>query len=590
MNADQKIDSYLASALALREGNPGSRWLTLLQGVLTGWSLWLVAVGCQSAVTPEPTPPQWFEDVTEKVGLDFVHDPGPVGEYQLPQIAGSGAAFLDFDGDGRLDIYLIHNGGPSGRRNQLFRQGPDGRFRDVSSGSGVDVAGWGMGAAVGDINNDGRPDLLVTEFGRLWLFLNNGNGTFSDITQAAGVNSLLWGTSAAFFDYNRDGWLDLVVVNYAQYDPSWPCFHPGGGRDFCTPTHFPEAVTRLYRHQGTEMPRFEDVTVSSGLARATAYGLGVYCADFDGDGWPDIFVASDQRPNRLWINQRDGTFKEDALVRGLAYNCLGKPQANMGIAIGDVDGNGLFDIFVTHLTDETHALWVQEPRGWFRDRTTAAGLASPRWPGTGWGTVLIDFDHDGALDLALVNGRVIRAREPVSGVPEPWAWYAERNQLFANDGTGIFRDASLENPAFCGIPGVYRGLAYADFDNDGAVDLLVTALAGRARLFRNVALKRGHWLRVRTVDRVLRRDAYGAEVTVRAGGRDRTQTVMPASSYLCSNDPWLHFGLGSAERIDAVVVHWPDGLIEEFPTLSSNQAVVLHRGEGRLTSSKQKKP
>jgi hypothetical protein len=520
------------------------------------------------------------------------------GDYFMPQIMGSGAALLDFDNDGRLDLYFLQNGGPNSRStNRLYHQEADGRFKDVSAGSGLDVAGYGMGVAVGDVNNDGFPDVLVTEYSGLRLFLNNGNGTFTDITKEAGLESVLWGTSASFFDYDRDGWLDLVVVNYLDYSPSRPC-GDAGKPDYCHPNAFGGAVTKLYHNRGLEkgdadlnkkvrVPFFEDVTLKSGLGRLPGPGLGVVCADFDGDGWPDIFVANDSKANRLWINQRDGTFKEEGVVRGVAFNGLGRPQANMGVALGDVSGQGQFDLYVTHLTEETNTLWKQGPRGLFRDQTAAAGLASPLWHGTGFGTVLGDFDHDGTLDLAVVNGRVARAGKLASGEPgasgglEPfWRDYAERNQLFANDGSGRFRDISPQNKPFCGTAAVSRGLACGDLDGDGALDLLVTTVAGPARLYRNVAPGRGHWLLVRALDPALKRDAYGAEITVRAGDRRWLRWLNPASSYLCSNDPRAHFGLGQAERVDAIEIRWPDGAAEVFPGGAADRAVVLRKGEG----------
>jgi len=539
----------------------------------------------------EPAEPAWFEDVTERAGLDFTHDAGPVdGTYFLPQIVGSGAALFDYDQDGRLDILLVQNGGPkSGSTNRLYHQGRDGRFTDVSKGSGLDVAGYGMGVAIGDVNNDGWPDVLITQYRGVRLFLNNhGNGTFTEVTKAAGLDSPLWATSAAFVDYNRDGLLDLVVVNYLDYDPASGCADGGGRRGYCPPRTFYGTVTKLYRNLGraagarTDTVRFEDVTLASGLGRQPGPGLGVACADFDGDGWPDIFVANDDQPNHLWINQHDGTFREEARERGVACNALGKAQGNMGVAIGDVDGDGRFDVFVTHLTEETHTLWLQKPRGLFQDRTAAARLASPRWRGTGFGTVLADFDHDGALDLAIVNGRVSRGQPAESGALSAfWKDYSERNQLFANDGTGRFRDISAENAPFCGSARVSRGLACGDVDGDGAVDLLVTTVAGRARLYHNVAPKRGHWLLVRAIDPALKRDAYGATITVEAGGRRRVSWVNPGTSYLCSNDPRAHFGLGRAARVDSIRVQWPDGNDETFPGRAADQLVVLRKGEGR---------
>jgi hypothetical protein len=564
------------------------------------WSLALVALagvlfwaqrGRSPSSSPAPEVPAeapWFQDVTDVAGLDFVHDAGPVAarNYFMPQALGSGAALFDMDGDGRLDLYLLNNGGPRGRPNRLYRQLPNGTFKDVSKGSGLDFAGYCMGVAVGDVNNDGRPDVLVTLYDGVRLFLNEGGGKFRDVTREAGLDNPGWGTSAAFVDYDGDGWLDLVVVNYVAYDPTWPCTDPSGQPEYCPPRIFPGRVTRLFRNLGRESGgrgvRFRDVTVPSGLGRCAGPGLGVVCADFDGDGWPDIFVANDGAPNHLWLNQRDGTFREAAVVQGVAYNVMGHSEAGMGVALGDVNGDGLFDLFVTHLTEETNTLWRQGPRGLFRDLTVASGLASPRWRGTGFGTVLADFDQDGALDLAVVNGRIKRGPALDNPALGPhWGRYAERNQLFANDGSGYFRDLSEANPPLCGTPNVARGLAWGDVNGDGAIDLLVTTVAGRARLYRNVAPKRGHWLLVRAVDPDLKRDAYGAEVTVRAAGKTWVRLINPAGSYLCSSDVRAHFGLGRAARVDGLQVLWPDGTAEAFPGRRADQAVVLLKGKGK---------
>jgi hypothetical protein len=553
--------------------------------------LLVLGLGCQRPVASVPqtsTGPPWFVDVTDEVGLHFVHDAGPVGNYFMPQIVGSGAALFDFNGDGLLDILLLQNGGPNSRStNRLFRQERDGRFTDVSAGSGLDVAGYGMGVAIGDVNNDGWPDVFITEYGRVRLFLNNGDGkSFTDITKEAGLDNLSWGTSACFVDYDRDGWLDLVFVNYVDYDPSRACPGKGGKRDYCHPSTFAGTVPRLYRNLGRQADaphgvRFEDVTVKSGLGRIPGPGLGVVCADFNGDGWPDIFIANDSKPNRLWINQHNGTFQEEAVQRGLAYDGMGQAQANMGVALGDVDGRGLFDVLVTHLTEETHTLWKQGPRGLFRDQTAAAKLSVPRYRGTGFGTVLADFDHDGALDLAVVNGRVSRGSNAEAPGLEPfWQSYAERNQLFANEGNGQFRDISADNAPFCGTAAVARGLACGDLRNTGALDLLVTTVAGSARVYRNAVPNRGHWLTVQAADPALKRDAYGAEITVQAGQRRWLRWINPGYSYLCSNDPRAHFGLGQLEKVGSIEVRWPDGTAEMFPGGPVDRFLQLRKGEG----------
>ncbi|HEY1784276.1 MAG TPA: CRTAC1 family protein, partial [Pirellulales bacterium] len=309
--------------------------------------------------------------------------------------------------------------------------------------------------------------------------------------------------------------------------------------------------------------------------------------DVDGDGWQDILVANDGRPNHLWMNRQDGTFREEAVLRGIACNATGEPQANMGIAVGDVDGDGLFDVYITHLTEQRNVLWMQGPRGMFLDRTAVAGTTNAAWRGTGFGTVFADFDQDGWLDLAVVNGRVTRSRSPEAQLPpapnlDPhWRPYAERNQLFAGAGAGKFRDISAECPGFCGQPNVARALAMGDVDGDGAIDLLATAVAEPVRLYRNCVAKRGHWLQVRAVEPALGgRDSYGAEITIQAGSRQQVGWVVPGSSYLVSNDPRVHFGLGEAVEVGRVEVVWPDGSREVFRGGPVDRLLEVRKGEG----------
>ena len=559
-----------------------------------------------------------FENVTESVGLRFIHDPGSINLYQVPQVTGSGCAMFDFDQDGDIDVLFVNQAGGAGfvgvsaavkqnaggPTNRLYRQEPDGTFVDVTPGSGLDVTDVGLGVAVGDVNNDGFPDLYLSCYGPDRLFLNRCDGTFADITTAAGIDNLLWGTSCVFVDYDRDGWLDLFVANYVDYHTTRRCADPNGQREFCNPKTFTGTPHKLFRNESGALAmqktaagesadarvRFRDVSLESGIARKSGPGLGVVAADFDGDHWPDFFVANDGAANFLWMNQHDGTFTEEAVLRGVAYDLAGHAQANMGIALGDVDGDGRFDLLVTHFQGEMNALYLNKTAAGFEESAGAVGLGEPGLHYTKWGTAFFDVDHDGHLDLAIANGRVKRAESDVPAatrnarrVPAATDWnsYAEPNQLFLNDGAGRFIERGSTEP-FCAERDVFRALAVGDIDNDGDLDVLVTSVAGPARLFRNVAPKRGHWLLVRAIEPALGgRDAYGAQVTVTAGERRWVRLVSPAFSYLSSNDPRVHFGLGNSERFDHLSVIWADGVEEVFSGGNGDRHIVVRRGEGR---------
>lgn len=550
--------------------------------------------------------PALFEEIQDQVGLDFVHDPGTPGTWFYPEIMCMGAAFLDFDQDGRLDIYLINCGepivpgvhrDPVRARNRLYHQQPDGRFVDVTEQSGLGDEGYGLGVAIGDINNDGYPDVYVTNYGMDRLYLNDGQGRFHDITEAAGVANERWSGGACFVDYDGDGWLDLYVANYVDFFPSRKCYGSSGRRDYCGPASFDKTVDRLYRNVTVDLAlaapdapshgaavRFEDVSLASGIAKREGSGLGVIALDFNDDGWQDIYVANDMVGNFLWINQKDGTFRDEAVSRGMAYDGLGRPQASMGVAAGDLNGDQVPDIYVTHMAGELNALYMSDGTLGFREAAMEHGLSSDMHPLTTFGVVLIDIDHDGHEDIAAVNGSMKLPDWAVGPIDFSdrdayWKIFAEPNMIFLNNGQNQFVRHTSRHELFANRSEVSRALCYGDIDNDGDLDLLVVNTATPVRLYRNVAAKSGNWLRVRAVaPQWGGRDAYGARITVRAGSQQWTRWISPGGSYLSSNDPVAHFGLGPVDVIDRIEVRWPDGRSEQFAGGPANQLRVLAYG------------
>lgn len=554
--------------------------------------LFALIAGCKpqpKQISPRPPekPPQWFQRITDQSGVQFNHLAGT--NYAMPDQIASGVALLDFDRDGILDLYLVQNttsNGASG--NQLYRGEGGAKFRNVSEGSGLDVKGPSMNAIAGDINNDGWPDVVLAEYGATRVFVNQSGKNFKEVSATSGVDNPRWAVAASFMDFDRDGWLDLVVGNYVDYDPSQVCAQPDGQRDFCAPSSFPPTVSRLWRNttktKGAETT-FEDWTVRSGVARHAGMALGVVCADFTGDHWPDIFFADDGRPNRLFVNQRNGTFTDEAALRGLAYNVMGRTAANMGVAWFDPNRDGRPDLFITHLTDEFHSFFTQQNAGQFLDSIAQSGIQRQRWRGTAFGVVAADFDLDGWPDLAIANGLIRRspaAQKPLArGVNAWWGDYAQRQQIFKN-ANGAFNDISEENAAFCGEASVGRGLAVGDLDNDGAPDLILGNAQGPVEIFKNTAPRSGHWLKIRLLEPDFgERDAIGAEIRLTAGERTWWAVLQPATSFTASHDPALHFGLGEVSKIDRAEVIWPNGDTEKSSITEVDRLITLKKGAGQ---------
>jgi hypothetical protein len=530
-----------------------------------------------------------YSEVASKVGLDFVHHAGGAEEYFMPAVMGGGACVFDADGDDDLDLLLVDSGGsgtpPSPLAPRLYLQA-DGATFAAAAAAGFDrPRGYGMGCAVGDVDNDGDLDLFVSAWGEDALYRNRGDGTFEDTTADSGLGDTAWSTSATFLDFDRDGWLDLYVARYVDLDPSRICAREGGRRDFCGPIVFEGVDDLLYRNE--KGGRFVDVSLRAGITGVEDAGLGVVAADFDDDGWIDLYVANDADPNNLWRNGGDGTFIDEAILLGVAFNRYGAGEAGMGVTAGDADGDGDLDLFVTHLIEETNTFYRCLGGGAFEDATAHLDLGLPSMDFTGFGTAFFDGDGDGDLDLAVANGAVKRRPRPLVE-RQGWWWndYAEPNLLLENR-SGRFVEAGAGAGPDWGRLEVSRGLVPFDYDRDGDQDLLVTNLDGPARLYRNELMERAsprpHWVEIRALDPRYGREAIGARVVLETERARRVRHATPPGGYLTGGHAFVHVGLGDEERILGFEVRWPDGLVESFAGGEADRTWVLERGRGTAT-------
>lgn len=534
-----------------------------------------VSCGCEApkgeqATTNEP----WFEDVTDSVGLDFTHVRAQPQRNWLPEIMSGGAAWLDYDNDGDPDLYLVQGGrldpadDPSSG-NRLYRN-DNGRFEDVTETSGTGHRGYGMGVAAGDYDADGFIDFYVSNVGDNVLYHNEGDGSFTDVSSSQGVDHPGWGASVTWIDYDLDGDLDLFVTNYVNWssERELECFSGGAERDYCHPRHFnaPTADV-LYRNDGDH---FSDATQETGIWKAHGYGLGVVTGDFNTDGWPDLYVANDGMPNQLWMNTGDGSFEDRALITGTAVNLSGTAEAGMGVAVADLENDGDLDLFVTHLRGETNTLYRNEG-DFFEEITAMTGLAAASVAFTGFGTGFADFDNDGQLDLYVGNGRVGR------GLPAK-APFSEPNQLFRGLGRVQFKVVDPAGGVANQLIDNTRAVAFADYDRDGGVDLVVVNNGGQARLLHNVIGSRQAWLALEVLDSH-GNEALGAHIEILVGDRVQWRTVKRAASYLASNDGVLHFGLANEKVVDKVIVHWLGGGETSYGPLQVCEVYSLRRNE-----------
>lgn len=544
----------------------------------------------------------WFVDRAKETGLAFVHFNGMSGALYYPELMAPGVALLDHDNDGDLDVFVVQGemlgagkaledalrppDGPLPLKARLYRNdlqvGGDGartlHFTDITDPSGIDAGGYGMGVATGDFNNDGCVDLYVTKLGRNQLFQNDCDGTFTDVSRQSGADDSGWSVSATFVDYDRDGWLDLFVGHYLNYstDHNTRCHGVSGAPDYCPPSVYRAQPNRLFHNNGNRT--FTDVTAAAGMAADFGGALGVVAADFNGDGWADLYVANDGRPNQLWVNQHNGTFKNTALLAGAALSAEGFAKSSMGVDAGDFDNDGDEDIVITELTEQGSDLYVNDGAGNFEEQSARAGIHAATLRYTGFGTAWFDFDNDGWLDVLAANGLVTRKAERLN---EPFP-LEQRMQLLLNAG-GHFEDVTDRAGAVFKLEGVGRGAAFGDVDNDGDVDAVVANDNGPLRLLVNDLGNRNHWIGLRLVGGPGGRDMLGARVSVvRKDGLRLWRRARADGSYGSANDPRIVVGLGGSSALPgAIRVQWPDGRSEEWTNVALDRYTTLTEGTGK---------
>jgi enediyne biosynthesis protein E4 len=524
-------------------------------------------------------------DVTSQAGISFRHNSGAYGGKLLPETLGSGCAFFDYDSDGWQDILLVNGmDWPAHKRQrttqQLYRNNRNGTFTDVTRQAGLDVEMYGMGVAIGDYNNDGYSDILITCVGQNRLFRNTGKGTFVDVTEASGLGGRqAFSTSALWFDYDRDGLLDLFVCNYVKWSVEHDvfCSLDGKHKAYCTPEAYRGETCWLFHNRGNGT--FEDVTAQSGIFDSSSKSLGVAMVDYDLDGWPDLLVANDTQPNKLYRNQRNGTFKDVAVEAGVAFSSEGKARAGMGVDVADFDNSGSPGVAITNFDNEMIGLY-RASGGNYVDVATQSGVGIPSKDKLGFGCLFVDASLGGALDLVAANGHIDETVRNIRNVG-----YAQPPELFLNDGKGTFRDVTDEVGPDFRRPQVGRGLAYGDFDADGDLDLLMTTNNGSAFLFRNDQLAGNRSFRVRLVGTKSNHDAIGASVKIFCGDSSQARMVKSGSSYLSQSELPVTFGLGKRDRVDRLLIHWPSGRDEEYKNLAAGRSYECVEGKGITTRS-----